>query len=79
MVAERSTKFFEFSLLESNRINGLCKCCKNNYKDENGIYSNFIKHLKRVHPREYDQIFAGETKPVTEEVHRRSSKKSNRN
>lgn len=76
MTAERFTKFFEFSFLGNNQINGLCKCCKNSYKDKNRIYSNFIKHLKRVHPREYGQVFADETKPATEEVHRRSSKKS---
>ena len=68
MAAERLTKVFEFSSLDNNRINGLCKYCKKNYKDKNGIYSNFIKHLKRIHPLEHDQIFPGEAIPVTDGV-----------
>jgi hypothetical protein len=59
--------YFDFSPLDKNRTNGLCKLCKQNYKDQNGIFSNFLKHLKRVHSLEYNQIFAGEDECLTEE------------
>ena len=48
-------------------MNGLCKLCKKDYKDQNGIYSNFLKHLKRAHSPEYDQIFNHENECSTEE------------
>jgi hypothetical protein len=41
MAAERLKPFFEFSFLDKNRINGVCRLCKKSYKDQNGIYSNF--------------------------------------
>lgn len=50
-------KFFDFTPSDKNRVNGLCRLCQKNYKDQHGIYSNFLKHLKRVHPIEYKQIF----------------------
>jgi hypothetical protein len=48
-------------------MNGLCKLCKKDYKDQNGIYSNFLKHLKRAHSVEYDQIFNHGNECSTEE------------
>ncbi|CAF4087181.1 unnamed protein product [Rotaria sp. Silwood1] len=57
MVVEIWRKYFEFTCVEKNRTNGLCKLCKRNYKDQNGVFSNFLKQLKRVHPTEYAQIF----------------------
>ncbi|CAM4895123.1 unnamed protein product [Rotaria socialis] len=57
MVGESWREYFEFSSAEKNRTNGLCKLCNRNYKDQNGIFSNFLKHLKRVHPNEYCRIF----------------------
>jgi hypothetical protein len=62
-------KYFDFSSssFDKKRTNGLCRLCNRNYKDQNGIYSNFLKHLKRVHPFEYDQIFAREYRCLTEE------------
>ncbi|CAF4483082.1 unnamed protein product [Rotaria socialis] len=48
-------------------MNGLCKLCKKNYKDQHGIYSNFLKHIKRAHPLEYDQIFNHGNECSTEE------------
>lgn len=57
MIVEGWKKYFEFSFIEKNRTNGLCKLCKRNYKDQSGVSSNFLKHLKRAHPAEYDQIF----------------------
>jgi len=52
---------------------GGCVDCINyrypqNYKDQNGIYSNFVKHLKRKHPREYEHIFAREAELLSEET-----------
>lgn len=58
MTTGKLKKYFEFSLVEKNRMNGLCKLCNRNYKDLHGIYSNFLKHLKRKHPSEYQQSFS---------------------
>jgi len=66
MAAERLSNFFEFSFLEKRRINGLCKLCHKNYKDTNGIHSNFVKHLKRIHPLEYKKVFGGAFEPLPE-------------
>ena len=66
MTGERLSKFFEFSFLEKHRINGLCKLCQKKYKDTNGMYSNFAKHLKRKHPIEYTRPFVGEDEPLPE-------------
>lgn len=51
---------FEFTRLANDRINALCKLCGKNYKEIGGVTSNFLKHLKRLHVREYDQLFFGE-------------------
>ncbi|CAF2647601.1 unnamed protein product [Rotaria sp. Silwood2] len=67
MSRENWRRYFDFSPFDKNRINGLCRLCNRNYKDQNGIYSNFSKHLKRVHPVEYDQVFAREYECLTEE------------
>jgi hypothetical protein len=55
----------------------LCKLCHKSYKDRHGIYSNFIKHLKRIHAREnqqivssdaeYQQIVSSDAEHLTEE------------
>lgn len=58
MTVEKLKDFFEFSLFEKNRTNGLCKLCRRNYKDQHGIYSNFVKHLKRKHPVDYEKSFS---------------------
>lgn len=55
MASERLSKFFEFSFYEKHRVNGFCKICRKNYKDASGIYSNFVKHLKRKHLDEYEE------------------------
>ena len=47
--ARKLNAYFEFSLADKNRTNGLCKLCHRNYKDLRGIHSNFLKHLKRKH------------------------------
>lgn len=57
MAAEKLRHFFEFTSGEKNRMNGLCKLCDRTYKDLNGIYSNFSKHLKRKHLSEYRKAF----------------------
>jgi hypothetical protein len=57
MARENWRRYFDFSPSDTNRTNGLCRLCNRNYKDQNGIFSNFLKHLKRIHPFEYDQIF----------------------
>ena len=66
MAGERLSKFFEFSSLEKHRMNGRCKLCQKNYKDADGIYSNFVKHLKRKHPTEYEQPVVDESEPLPE-------------
>ena len=68
MTRENWRRYFDFSPSDKNRINGLCRLCNRNYKDQNGIFSNFLKHLKRVHRCEYDQIFAPEFECLTEEI-----------
>ncbi len=67
MATENWRRFFDFTSLNKNRTNGLCRLCKKNYKDQNGIFSNFLKHLKRAHPLEYDQIFNCNNECLTEE------------
>ncbi|CAF2937630.1 unnamed protein product, partial [Rotaria sp. Silwood2] len=57
MAYDNWKQYFDFSPIENNRTNGLCKLCHRNYKDKSGIYSNFLKHFKRVHRFEYDQLF----------------------
>ncbi|CAF1329477.1 unnamed protein product [Rotaria magnacalcarata] len=69
MVGESWREYFEFSSAEKNRTNGLCKLCNRNYKDQNGIFSNFLKHLKRVHPNEYCRIFNLEEEFISEGKH----------
>ena len=57
MASSKLKRYFEFSSVEKNRMNGLCKLCHRDYKDSNGIYSNFLKHLKRKHLSEYQESF----------------------
>ena len=57
MKNDRWKMYFEFSPCENYRVNGLCKLCDRNYKDKQGVFSNFLKHLKRIHSREYIQLF----------------------
>ncbi|CAF3358442.1 unnamed protein product [Rotaria sp. Silwood2] len=68
MAAEKWGKFFQFSSLNNNRTNGLCKLCNKNLKDRHGVYSNFVKHLKRIHPREYEKFVGYEGEHLTEET-----------
>jgi hypothetical protein len=67
MARENWRRYFDFSPFDKNRTNGLCRLCNRNYKDQNGIFSNFLKHLKRIHPFEYDQIFSRQYECLTEE------------
>jgi hypothetical protein len=57
VVNDRWKEYFEFSSCSKRRTNGLCTLCKGNYKDKEGIFSNFLKHLERLHPREYHRVF----------------------
>lgn len=45
--------YFIFSKSDDDRIKGYCKLCKKYYKDNNGVYSNFLKYLRRKHKSEY--------------------------
>jgi hypothetical protein len=49
-------EYFDFSMIDRNRINGYCKLCSQNYKDKCGNFSNFLKHLKRKHTPEYNKL-----------------------
>ncbi|CAF1525832.1 unnamed protein product [Rotaria sordida] len=60
-------KYFVFSLIEHNRISGHCQLCNQDYKDKVGIFSNFIKHLKRKHLPEYEQTFNKQDEGLLEE------------
>lgn len=61
-------KYIDFTPIDGNRMNGLCKLCKKNYKDLKGIYSNFLKHLQRKHLPEYSKIFPSDEKDSSEEI-----------
>ena len=56
MAGERWKQYFNFTEADNNRTNGHCKICNQDYKDKSGIFSNFLKHMKRKHSREYDQV-----------------------
>ena len=68
MATERLKQYFDFSILDKNRINGLCKLCNQNYKDRNGISSNFWKHLKRKHSSVHEQFVNASKENSTDEV-----------
>ncbi|UJR19235.1 hypothetical protein I4U23_022364 [Adineta vaga] len=68
MTAEHLKSIFEFSYPEKDRINGYCTSCKKDYKDQKGIYSNFVKHLKRKHIRDYERLFPFEGEVILEET-----------
>ncbi|CAF3504086.1 unnamed protein product [Rotaria socialis] len=57
MASERLKRYFDFSSVDKNRICGHCKLCDQKYKDKNGIFSNFLKHLKRKHLSQYELHF----------------------
>ena len=50
-------KYFKFSSTPDDRMNGYCTICQKDYKDNNGVFSNFLKHLKRKHQKEYKKSF----------------------
>ncbi|CAF4015157.1 unnamed protein product, partial [Rotaria sp. Silwood1] len=60
-------KYFLFSSIERNRICGHCQLCNQDYKDKAGIFSNFIKHLKRKHLSEYEKTFKKQDEGLLEE------------
>lgn len=60
-------QYFDFSSIEKNRTNGLCRLCHRNYKDKSGVFSNFLKHLKRQHSLEYNQLFNNEYEHFTDD------------
>ena len=51
---------FEFTRLANERINAFGILCRKNYEDSSEVTSHFLKHLKRLHVREYDRLFFGE-------------------
>lgn len=65
MAEEKWKKFFEFSAFEGNRTKGRCKLCLKDYKDTRGIYSNFVKHLKRIHPHNFKKMNSGEEEEMS--------------
>lgn len=67
MTVEKLRRYFDFSFIDKNRMNGFCKLCSNNYKDLNGIYSNFLKHLKRKHFADYRETILSSDDDTTEE------------
>ncbi|CAF4084866.1 unnamed protein product [Adineta steineri] len=54
--------------MDDNRTNGLCKLCSRNYKDKTGIFSNFLKHLKRKHIAEYEKTYGNEDEYLLENI-----------
>ena len=68
MTTERLKQYFEFSSIDKNRVNGLCKLCQQNYKDRMGIHSNFWKHLKRKHSSVYERFSKASDDNRTEDL-----------
>jgi hypothetical protein len=68
MAGERWKQYFEFKEVDNNRTNGHCKLCEHDYKDKTGIFSNFLKHMKRKHSREYDQVVSKQSELPTENI-----------
>ena len=46
-------KYFKFSDSSDGRVIGYCTLCERNYKENKGLFSNFVKHLQRKHKIEY--------------------------
>ena len=61
-------KYFDFTPIDGNRTNGRCKLCKENYKDVKGVYSNFLKHLRRKHVPEFLKMFPSHEKDSAEDM-----------
>lgn len=57
-------------------MNGYCKLCNQDYKDKGGVSSNFIKHLKRKHLSEYQQIFHKENEELSDDLDDRNDAQS---
>lgn len=68
MAGESWKHYFIFSTIDNNRTNGLCKLCNQNYKDKSGSSSNFLKHLKRKHHREHQQIFPNKEQHSSDDI-----------
>lgn len=65
--SEKLKKYFIFSSIEQNRVRGHCHLCGQDYKDKIGIYSNFLKHLKRRHLSDYEETFKNKDEGLVEE------------
>jgi len=61
-------RYFDFSSIDKNRTNGLCKLCNGNYKDRSGGFSNFLKHLKRKHLHEYRKLSIDQRDDLSDET-----------
>src|ERR1700733_12620281 len=68
MTTKNWRSHFDFSFIDKNRTNGLCRLCHRNYKDRSGTYSNFLKHFKRTHPLEYNGTFNHEHEYTIDDV-----------
>jgi hypothetical protein len=68
MAANKWSQFFDFTDLDEKRMNGYCKLCRKNYKDRRGTFSNFVKHLKRTHPLDYEKIISNDPTYTIEEM-----------
>ena len=66
MAAEKLKRYFNFFMIDKNRINGYCKLYSQNYKDKFGVFSNFMKHLKRKHKPDYEKLFSDQIDDSTE-------------
>ena len=53
--------------MDNNRICGHCQLCDKDYRDKIGIFSNFLKHLKRKHFSEYERLFYKHDESLLEE------------
>lgn len=60
-------KYFVFSTASDGRVNGYCTICQKNYKDNKGVFSNFLKHLTRKHEKEYKKSINDDDDDVFEE------------
>ena len=67
MAEARLKKYFKFSSMDNNRICGHCQLCDKDYRDKIGIFSNFLKHLKRKYFSEYERLFYKRDESLLEE------------
>ncbi|CAF3707281.1 unnamed protein product [Rotaria socialis] len=62
-------RYFEFSLTEKNRNNGLCKLCNRIYKDKYGTHSDeYARTFNIQHEFSSEGTHVAEDSPISREI-----------